>query len=123
MTRKAGIVMLVALLLGACASPAQRTPLLGAEPEVSGIVTNAPRTLRLYFEALPDVPRSNVELEGPDGEMLTLRGIHTMGADDLMMEINDNVPNGEYTVRWNAYIGDDPTGYEGSYNFTVDAAD
>ena len=109
------------VLLGACTASQERTPFIGAEPEVGAVLTRAPRTLRLYYQALPDVPRSTLSLVGPDGNSLNLRGMHTMGADDLMIEINDEVPDGDYTVQWKTFVEGDPTEYQGSYSFTVRA--
>lgn len=114
--------MLVTLLLPACAAPGPHTPLLSAEPAIDSSLTRAPRNLRLYFEALPDVERSSLTLVGPAGEY-ELRGLHTMAADDLMVEIlNPAVPAGDYTVQWTTVVGEDPTVYSGSYSFRVQGA-
>jgi methionine-rich copper-binding protein CopC len=69
---------------------------------------------------LPDVSRSVVTLTGPAGE-LTLRGLHTMGANDLMMEIYDEVISGSYTVEWQTRFEGDTVQYSGSYRFSVQA--
>lgn len=115
-------LLLLSLLigLGACASTEQYTPLLRAEPEINGTLTRTPRTLRLFYAALPDVPNSSLKLIGPSGE-LGLRGLHTMAADDLMIEILDDVVDGVYTVEWATQVEGDPKSYNGSYQFTVDA--
>lgn len=113
-------VTLSVLFLVGCAS-SQRSPFIGAEPEEGSVQTRAPRTLRLYFRELPDVERSELVMTGSDGRMLNLRGMHTMGADDLMIEINDSVPNGEYTVRWKTSFDSDAAVHEGSYRFSVQA--
>lgn len=89
-----------------------------AEPEIGGTLTRVPRTLRLYYSALPDVSQSSLRLIGPQGEH-ALRGLHTMAADDLMIEIMDPVTIGSYTVEWTTVVGDDPTTYSGSFDFTV----
>ena len=104
--------------LSACASSSDYTPLLRAEPEIGGELSRPPRTLRLYYDALPDVSRSSLKLTGPSGEH-RLRGLHTMAADDLMIEIMDPVTNGDYTVEWTTVVGDDPTAYSGVFSFTV----
>ena len=59
-------------LLSACASSGSYTPLLGAEPEIGGELSRAPRTLRLYYDALPMVERSSLKLTGPNGEQLLM---------------------------------------------------
>jgi len=118
---KTPILIAGLIFLTGCASLNEtQAPLLEAEPAVGSVLASTPRTLRLYFEQLPDVPRSSVTLRGPAGD-LNLRGLHTMGANDLMMEIYDNVPDGIYTVLWSTYFGADLTPYSGSYTFTVDA--
>lgn len=111
-------VLFLALIVG-CASSDSYTPLINAEPDIGAVLERSPRTLRLFFKALPDVSRSNLTLLGPDGEY-PLRGLHTMAADDLMIEItNPSVPPGDYTVRWSTVIEGDPNQYSGNYSFTV----
>ncbi|HIA59352.1 MAG TPA: copper resistance protein CopC [Gammaproteobacteria bacterium] len=110
----------IAVLLSGCIGNSAYTPLLSAEPEIGGEFTRAPRTLRLYYDALPNVSRSNVSLTGPAGEY-PLRGLHTMAADDLMIEIMQPLIAGEYTVHWTTVVGDEPVVYQGSYNFSVRA--
>lgn len=109
----------IAVTLAGCASGAGSSPFLGAEPAVDSVQNRAPRNLRLYFSALPDVPNSSLSLSGPGGNY-ELRGFHTMGADDLMIEItNPSIPDGDYVVSWTAVVGEDPTVYAGSYEFSV----
>lgn len=111
-------ILVFAGQLSACASSSDYTPLLRAEPEIGGELSRSPRTLRLYYDALPDVSRSSLKLIGPSGEH-RLRGLHTMAADDLMIEIMDPVTNGDYTVEWTTVVADDPTAYSGVFSFTV----
>jgi methionine-rich copper-binding protein CopC len=112
------ILALLALSLAACASNPQSLPLLRAEPAADSLLTRAPRTLRLYFSALPDVSQSDVSLTGPNGNY-QLREMHNMADDDLMMEIMDDVSNGHYTVTWATVIADDLIVYQGSFDFDV----
>jgi len=111
-------LLLVPVLIAACAAPSMDSPLLRAEPAVGAELQRAPRTLRLYFEALPDVSQSSVRLLGVSGEY-PLRGLHTMAADDLMIEIMEPLAPGDYTVEWTTVVGADPAIYAGSYDFTV----
>lgn len=112
-------VIFVASLLTGCVSSGEYSPLLRAEPVADSVLTRAPRTLRLLYDALPDVSQSSVSLVGPAGEY-RLRGMHTMGADDLMIEIFEPAAtDGDYTVNWSTVVGDDPTVYRGSFNFSV----
>ena len=112
------LLVTIAAMLAGCLAPDTESPLLRAEPEIDAQLERAPRTLRLYFEALPDVSRSSLRLLGAEGEY-QLRGLHTMAADDLMIEIMDPLSPGEYTVEWTTVVGADPTLYAGSYSFSV----
>ncbi len=103
--------------LAACSNQTTYSPFLEAEPAPGEALTRAPRTLRLFFNALPDVEQSSLRLIGAGGEH-QLRGLHTMAADDLMIEIMDAVTPGTYTVEWSTVVADDPTQYSGSYEFT-----
>ncbi|MGI9249830.1 MAG: copper resistance CopC family protein [Pseudohongiellaceae bacterium] len=107
----------LAFILASC-SPPPYSPLLSAEPAINSTQTRAPRTLRLYYDALPDVANSSLTLQGPASEY-RLRGLHTMAADDLMIEILDPLTNGDYVVHWRTVVGSDPNLYEGSYHFSV----
>lgn len=106
--------------MASCMSPQQTSPLIGSEPAAGEVITERlPRTLRLYYSSLPNVEASTVTLTGPEGEY-TLRGLHTMGADDLMMEIyRPELSNGEYTVKWQTQVEGDSNTYAGSYRFEV----
>ena len=119
--RSALAIAMVSFALVGCASNSGYIPLLRAEPEIGATLTRAPRTLRLFYAALPDVERSSLRLVGPGGEH-QLRGLHTMAADDLMIEIMDPVTPGEYVVEWSTAVGDDPTVYSGSFNFRYEAS-
>lgn len=112
-------LLVMAASLAGCVGSNDSSPFLGAEPAADSVLNRAPRNLRLYFSALPDVPNSSLSLSGPGGNY-DLRGFHTMGADDLMIEItNPSIPDGDYVVSWTAVVGEDPTVYEGSYGFSV----
>lgn len=116
---RAGSLAILLTLLSACAGSGDSSPLLRAEPAIGADLSRAPRTLRLYFSALPDVSVSSVELTDASGRAYNLRGLHTMAADDLMIEILDALQAGEYTVGWTTRVGDDPAIYSGSFGFTV----
>ena len=105
--------------LAACGLAMSHEPILSSEPAEGAVLTRAPRTLRLYFEGLPDVDRSTLRLLGPNGEH-RLRGLHTMSADDLMIEILDPLTPGDYTVEWTTVIVNNPTIYSSTFSFTVE---
>ena len=118
--RRSAAFLAAGFFLGGCTSGADYSPLLNAEPAVGSTITERlPRTLRLFYAALPNVDVSTVTLTGPEGEY-TLRGLHTMGADDLMMEIyRPTLTNGDYTVKWETQVEGDSQTYSGEYQFSV----
>ena len=112
------VFLLTSATLVTCKSGTSYSPIVRSEPEAGALITRVPRTLRLYYEDLPIVDRSAIRLIGPGGEH-QLRGLHTMSADDLMIEIIDPVTLGVYTVEWTTVIADDPNIYSGKFSFTV----
>lgn len=112
-------MLLLLVILTACQAAKQPAPFLSAEPAVDSTLTRAPRTLRLYFRQLPDVARSMVTLQAADGSEVPVRGMHTMGANDLMMEINAALADGRYTVNWTTVVEGDSSEYAGSFSFVV----
>ncbi len=113
------VLLVLTSTLLTCTSSSDYSPLLRSEPAADSVLNRAPRNLRLFYGALPDVPKSSLSLTGPDGSY-DLRGFHTMGANDLMIEItNPSIPDGDYVVSWTAVIGDDPSVYQGSFGFSV----
>ena len=90
-----------------------------AEPAVDSVLKRHPRTLRVYLTALPDISNSTLHLFGDQGEV-SLSRFHTMGADDLMIEIDDHpLPNGVYRVEWTAVVEGETQTFRGQYQFTV----
>ena len=110
-------VLLCSQLIG-CVTNGAYSPLLKAEPEIGSELNRAPRTLRLYFDSLPNVSQSSLRLVGPNGEH-QLRGLHTMADNDLMIEIMEPVTIGEYRLEWVTVVENDPSTYSGVFNFTV----
>lgn len=111
-------VFLIFVLTGCSLSEGQSL-LLASDPAVNSITNRIPRTLRLYFKTLPNVDLSDVRLFGPAGAY-TLRGLHTMGENDLMVEIFKPIlVDGEYRVEWEAKFDDGRAIASGEYDFTV----
>ena len=107
-------------VLTSCTGVSDYTPLLNSEPGAGETINERiPRTLRLFYAALPDVESSELTLTGPAGDY-SLRGLHTMGADDLMVEIyQPALTNGQYTVQWKTRVEGDDADYAGEYTFEV----
>jgi methionine-rich copper-binding protein CopC len=94
-----------------------------ADPAVDAVLDRHPRTLRVFLTSLPEISNSSLQLFGSQGE-ISLSRFHTMGADDLMIEIDDHpLPNGKYRVEWIAAVGDNQKQYRGQYWFTVAVED
>lgn len=92
-----------------------------ANPPVNGTVDHSPGTLRVFFSELPEVSESELRLTGPSGDV-GLVGLHTMGANDLMVGVEDYpLPNGDYTVRWTVTFAESGGKHSGSYQFSVAA--
>ena len=112
-------LLVIPLLVAACATAPEYSPIINAEPAADSVQTRMPRTLRLYYNALPDVERSSLTLSGPAGDV-PLRGLHTMAADDLMIEIVEPLANGDYTVHWTTVVAGDANEYSGEVTFSVE---
>jgi len=114
------IVLLLSCLVIACSQTTVLPPVfIKSEPAVDAILDRHPRTVRIFLTELPNIPNSSLRLFGENGEV-SLSRFHTMGADDLMIEIDDHpLPNGKYRVEWTATLGDDERQYSGKYEFTV----
>ncbi|MFM1896734.1 MAG: hypothetical protein RLZZ385_1808 [Pseudomonadota bacterium] len=93
---------------------------LRAEPAPASSV-NAPGWLRLYFNRLPQVEQSEVRLfaQAPESPEIPLRGMHTMGANDLMLEITQPLTAGTYVVKWQITTAADSESINGEYYFEV----
>lgn len=114
------IIIFMAQIISACSTSTEPPAVfIKADPPVDAVLDRAPRTLRVYLTALPDISESSLQLFGDQGE-ISLSRFHTMGADDLMIEIDDRpLPNGTYTVEWTAIVEGDSEKYSGKYQFTV----
>ena len=113
------VTVFLSFVLTGCSLSESQSLLLASEPAANSITNRIPRTLRLYFKTLPNVDLSDVRLFGPAGAY-TLRGLHTMGEDDLMVEIFKPIlVDGEYRVEWEAKFDDGRAIASGEYDFTV----
>jgi len=117
-TQLLGLTLIVLITSHCTSTYSEYTPLVRVEPAIDSEHSRAPRTLRLYFDALPDVSKSSLSLTGPAGEY-SMRGMHTMAADDLMIEILEPLTIGDYTVNWTTVVGSDSSVYQGSFKFSV----
>ncbi|MGH1469555.1 MAG: copper resistance protein CopC [Cellvibrionaceae bacterium] len=109
----------ITLILSACTNKPERDIFLKADPAVNSQLDRKPRTLRIFLAGKPDIEKSSLTLDGPRGKEELTR-FHTMGADDLMIEIKSRpIPDGKYTVTWEAIIEGDENTYSGKYSFSL----
>lgn len=121
-------LLIVGLSLGLLACGGSTEPgdkaaevFLKADPAVDAELEFSPGSLRVYFSRFPHVEGSSMSLLGPEGEV-ALSGLHTMGANDLMIGIDRYpLPAGEYTVQWTARFEEGGPEFSGNYNFSVKA--
>lgn len=115
--RPLAFALAILLLVLAAAALAADLEVQQVEPEAGSTQTRPPRHLRVWFDQAPDPEKAELELVGPAGA-LDLEGLHTMGANDLMVRIVGRVPDGEYTAKWKLTDGDGEA-HEGEWSFTV----
>lgn len=66
------------------------------------LVGPSPRFIQLHFNKAPEVATSRIELVDANGNSVQLRGLHTMGANDLMILVQEPLKDGRYQVKWQA---------------------
>ncbi|MEM7221317.1 MAG: DJ-1/PfpI family protein [Pseudomonadota bacterium] len=89
--------------LGGCASaPAsQSAGVVRSEPAQGAIVREPLRSVRLWFDELP-ADAATIELIDASGTITAVHGVHSMGQQDLMGILKDDLPDGDYRMRWRA---------------------
>jgi methionine-rich copper-binding protein CopC len=70
-----------------------------AEPEIIGA---SPKFIQLYFNKAPEVAKSSIRILDTEGRTIQVRGLHTMGSNDLMILIQEPLTTGRYQVKWQA---------------------
>ena len=109
-----------ALLLALATAAFAHLKVSNTSPEDGATLSGPVRTLRVWFNQEPDLPLSELELEGPAGPM-KVEGLHTMGEKDLMARVTGRMPDGSYTAKWRT-AGDDGHVLTGEWSFTIDRA-
>jgi hypothetical protein len=89
-----------------------------SEPADGSTVDRAIRSIRIFFDQVPDLERSELALEGPEGAEVQVQGLHTMGEQDLMATVSGRMPDGDYTIKWKT-AGQDGHQREGEITFTL----
>ena len=90
-----------------------------SEPTANAVLTTAPTQVLLSFNEAPDVKVSRMEIKGPSAatKLVTL---HAMDKS-LMAMVQGDVPDGAYTIAWQA-AGDDGHIQKGELAFSVKRA-
>ena len=101
-------------MASASVGPGSTLPAAGAQ------LTRPARALRIWFDQAPNVAKSSISLEGPNGSM-TLQGLHSMGDNDLMIRVVGAMPDGGYTVTW-TMVEQSGAKKTGSWSFSIQRA-
>lgn len=110
-------LLTVALLLVAGVASAH-LKVTSSDPADGSTVDRPVRSVRVFFSQEPDVALSKLEIVGPEGAQVEVKGMHTMGDKDLMATVSGRMPDGEYTIKWQT-AGDDGHVQEGELKFTL----
>jgi putative intracellular protease/amidase/methionine-rich copper-binding protein CopC len=99
--------------------------LVEAEPSPDSTLTRSPEYIHLYFDTRPDASLSAVSLDriGEEGNSVSLSQMHTMGNNDLMIRVDDALPDGEYILEWNARFANKVIETTGGYSFVVQSSE
>ena len=76
-----------------------------------------PSTIRVWFTEPLRLEGSALSLRGPSGPV-ALSGLHVMEARSLMASVEDRMPDGVYTVTWDAAATEGST-KTGEFSFTL----
>jgi hypothetical protein len=113
------LVLVVTLALGLLGGAAfAHIQVTRSEPADGSTVDRPIRSIRIFFDQVPDLERSTLELVGPEGAAVEVTGVHTMGEQDLMATVSGRMPDGDYTIRWKT-AGQDGHAREGEIHFTL----
>ncbi len=90
------------------------------EPAAESTVSAAPQRVQVWFTEPPDSKVSKLELIGPPGA-IKLGGLQATEDKSIVATIDDALPNGRYTARWQS-AGNDGHVQKGEFAFTVQRA-
>jgi methionine-rich copper-binding protein CopC len=88
-----------------------------AEPATDSTVTAAPSSVQVWFSEAPDAKVSKLTITGPSGPV-KVTDVHVMDKTSLMAMVGGAMPDGRYTVAWQA-AGDDGHLQKGQFVFNV----
>jgi methionine-rich copper-binding protein CopC len=122
--RLAGVVVAAVagavLTVGLTATPAAALSVESAEPAANSQVDEAPDEIRLEFDDLVGFSEVTISVTGPDGDA-TDGGTRVLG-DTARRELQEDLPNGRYTVSWSVSESNLTDGGSGSLAFRIGPA-
>ncbi len=110
-----GVLVALALLAGGTRLLAHMK-LEKSEPAANAVVTAPMPHVQVFFSEPPDVKVSKLEIKGPSAATKLVQ-MHVMDKS-LMAMVEGDMPNGTYTVSWQA-AGKDGHIQKGDFTFTV----
>ncbi len=96
--RRRWLILGLALVCG-WASAAE---VLQSHPQAGATLASAPQEIRVWFDVDPMTPTTQVQIIGPGqaGGVVAVRSLHTMGEQDLMGFVLDEMAPGDYRLEW-----------------------
>ncbi len=86
---------------------------LKSSPAAGATLTEAPQSVRIWFDRVPESEDWELALVGASEER-KVSYIHTIGENDLMGMLLEPIPDGKYTLRWRW------EGHSGELSFIVE---
>ena len=95
-----------------------------SDPPADSVIPETPEVVRVTFDKELDSELSSVELVNATGSTIADGGVDLNDPDraSLTIDLPDDVPPGEYTVRWVVVEAEEPDQHEveGEYAFSID---
>ena len=117
----AALALLGALLtVGVTATPAAALAVESASPAPGSTSASAPTEVRMRFDDLVFITDFDLSVTGPRGDVKN--GIPVVFGRDVTQRLDDDLPNGRYTVSWRVEGSLLRQSGSGSFTFRVGAA-
>ena len=113
------------LLFGTTVWVSAHAELVRSDPEANATLPAAPPQVTAYFSQPLDAAGSRLDVTGADGTPVS-QGDSTILADDnkaMQVALQPDLAPGAYTVQWTTKSAEDGDEANGSFSFTVGAAE
>jgi methionine-rich copper-binding protein CopC len=114
-------ILALGIVLASPVAALEDSKAVETEPAKDEVIDRPVRSLRVFLDREPVVEKCSLELVGPVAG-LSVEGLHTMGANDLMARVVGPMPDGKYTAKWNATYSDGAT-ESGEWSFVIKRGD